>query len=1029
MFVDLVGSTALSARLDPEDMREIIGAYHRCCAEQITKAGGFVAKYMGDGVLAYFGYPQAHEDDAERAVRASLALIEAVPKLRAHHDAGLQLRVGVATGLVVVGDLIGEGVAQEHGVVGDTSNLAARLQALAEPGQVVISQGTRRLTGGVFEYRDLGKVALKGLVDPAHAWQVLRVSPVESRFEAQHGASLTPLVGREEELELLLRRWQQAKAGSGCGVLISGEPGIGKSRIVQALLERLGAQLHTPVRQFCSPHHQDTALHPTITQLERAAGFRREDTNEQRLEKLEAILAQVTNDLSEAVPLLAQVLSVPTDGRYPALDLTPQRRKEKTFNALIAQLAGLAARQPVVMVYEDAHWIDPTSLELLDLTIDRVQNLPILLIITFRPEFASPWIGRSHVIPLLLNRLPPRQRIEMVAHVTEGKMLPKEVADQIVQRTDGIPLFIEELTKAVVESGELADAGDRYTVARSLSPLTIPTTLHASLLARLDRSAAVREVAQIGSALGRQFSHELISAVATMPQKQLDDGLSNLVSAELIFRRGTPPDAEYTFKHALVQDAAYSTLLRGRRQQLHARVAQTIETQFPEIAAAQPQLMAEHCGEAGSIEKAISYWMSAGQQALSRSTFVEATTRFQKGLGLLVRVLDEARRDQLELELRMALGRALAPAKGYADPAVGANVDRARSLAEQLRRLELVAPLAYAQFAFHVTRAEHKLALASAEQVERVGEAQKDDAVRLLGTYVRGFVWHFRGEFTSACGLFERCQELKASPHRALYATMTAEDPYAVMLATHAASMAFLGCRDKARTCANEALAEARRLEHAHTLALVLCWNCWIAWVCGLPDDAKQHAQELAALSDRHDLPLWVAWASLFRGWSLAALGQPQEGIVLLKQGLAAHRATGALISTAFALVMLADAQRRGGQQVEALERLGEATEIVRQTDERYAEAELFRLRGELLRGKGERGEAELSYVRAIDVARKQSAKTFELRAGVSLARLWRDQAKRSEARDLLAPIYGWFSEGFDTPDLKEAKALLEELS
>jgi class 3 adenylate cyclase len=540
MFCDLVGSTALSARLDPEDLRALIGAYHRCCASIIERGGGFVAKYMGDGVLAYFGYPRADEHDAERAVRAGLALVESVAGLDAAAGASLQVRVGLATGLVVVGDLIGVGAAQEQAVVGEAPNLAARLQALAEPGTVVIGPSTRGLTGGLFDYEDLRAVEIKGFAAPVEATRVLRESAVEGRFAALRTAG-TPLVGRDEELALLQRRWQKAKGGEGSVAMVSGEPGIGKSRLAQTLLEGLSGEPHTRLRLFCSPHHQDHALYPTITQLERAAGFRREDTATQRLDKLEAVLAQATNDLGEAAPLISALLSLPTGERYPPLDLTPQKQKEKTLQALVGQVEGLAARQPVLMLFEDAHWSDPTSLELLDLIIDRLSKIQVLLIITFRPEFAPPWIGRPQVSVISLNRLPPRQRAEMIAGVTGGKALPREIADQIIDRTDGVPLFVEELTKAVVESGMLTDVGDRYTAAGPLAPLTIPASFHASLLARLDRLAPVREVAQIGAALGRQFSHELIAAVATLPGPQLDDALTQLVGAELIYRRGTRP--------------------------------------------------------------------------------------------------------------------------------------------------------------------------------------------------------------------------------------------------------------------------------------------------------------------------------------------------------------------------------------------------------------------------------------------------------------------------------------------------------
>jgi class 3 adenylate cyclase/predicted ATPase len=1026
MFVDLVGSTALSARLDPEDMREIIGAYHRCCAEQINKAGGFVAKYMGDGVLAYFGYPQAHEDDAERAVRAGLSLTEAVSKLRTEHDAALQVRIGVATGLVVVGDLIGEGDAQERGVVGETPNLAARLQALAEPGQVVISNGTRRLSGGMFEYHDLGKVSLKGLAEPVQAWQVLGASTVESRFEAQHGAALTPLVGREEELELLLRRWHQAKAGDGRVVLISGEPGIGKSRLTQTLMERLSNEPHTRLRYFCSPHHQDSSFYPSIAQLERAAGFRREDTDEERLSKLEAVLAQGTNDLTEAVPLLAELLSIPTGDRYPPLNLSPQKRKEKTLRAQLTQVEGLAARQPVLMVFEDIHWSDPTTREVLDLLIDRIPGLRVLLILTFRPEFAPPWVGRPQVTLLSLNRLPRRQRAEMIAHVSGGKPLPKEIADQIIDRTDGVPLFVEELTKTLIESGVLTDTGDHFTVTGPVGPLAIPTSLHASLLARLDHLAPAREVAQIGAALGRQFSHELISAVAPKPQKQLDDALAQLVSAELVFCRGTPPDAEYTFKHALVQDAAYSTLLRGRRQQLHARIAETLERQFPQIVATEPALLAQHCAEAALSEKAVDYRLRAGQQAVARSAMAEAVAQFQKGLNLLASLPESPSRAQQELDLRMALGRALFAAKGYGAPGVGETFARARALAEQLDRSDYLVPLLYGQWLFHAVRSELRLALSFAERIAEIGKAQDDVALLLLGHLIHGITRWDLGDFVAARALFERSHRLDNPAHRAVYAEIAMADPHAQMLRFLALTLTCLGYIDQGRARLDEALRDARQRGHVYTLAFVLSWE---AWFDRLPQEAQRYADEAVALSTEQGFPVLLAHGMVLRGWALTALGQAREGLDLITKGLSMYRTTGAVLHTPSMLTTVSEAYARLGQPVEGLKYLAEAAQIIETTGERQTEAEVHRLRGDLLIATGDRPAAEQSYHEALAVARRQSAKLWELRASTSLARLWRDQGKRTEARDLLAPIYNWFTEGFDTPDLKEAKALLEELA
>jgi predicted ATPase len=812
-------------------------------------------------------------------------------------------------------------------------------------------------------------------------------------------------------------------------VAISGEPGIGKSRIAQTIVERLSGEPLTRLSYFCSPHHQDSALYPSITQLERAAGFRRDDTDEQRLDKLEAMLAQGTNDLSGAAPLLAVLLSIPAGDRYPPLNLTPQKQKEKTLKALLAQVEGLAARQPVLMVYEDVHWSDPTTRESLDLLIDRVPTLRALVIITFRPEFMPPWVGRSHVTLLSLNRLTPRRRAEMIMQVTGGKALPKEIADQIINRTDGVPLFIEELTKAVVESGVLTDTGDRYTMVEALPPLAIPTSLNASLLARLDRFAPTREIVQIAAALGRQFSHELISAVATMPKQQLDKALAQLVHAELIFQRGTPPDAEYTFKHALVQEAAYGTLLRSPRHQLHARIAATLEDQFPEIVLAQPALLAQHCAEAGLVKQAVDYWLKAGQQAVARSAMTEAVAQLHKGLDLLATLPNSRWRRQQELDLLLALGRALIAAKGYAAPAVGEAHARAELLAEQLDRSDCLGSLLYRQWAFHLIRSELGPALSLAERIERIGHARVGVAPQSLGQLAHGLTRFHLGEFVAARALLERCHGLSDPAHRAIYAAVTTVDPHVLMLVFLAWTLTYLGYIDQRCSRINEALTEARQLGHAYTLGFVLSGAAFIeSDVTGSPHEEQRYAEEMLDLANEHGFPFWLAWGHVHRGWSLTALGQAQEGLTLIANGLAMYRATGAVQFTPWILMRLAEAHARLGQQIEGLNCLTEAAQIIEATDERHDEAELHRLRGDLLNAAGDRPAAEQSYHQALAVAERQSAKLFELQAATSLARFWRDQGKRTEARDLLAPVYGWFTEGFDTPVLQEAKALIDQL-
>ncbi len=704
MFCDLVGSTALSTQFDPEDLREIIAAYHRTVGQIIAQADGFVSRYMGDGVLAYFGYPQAHEDDAERAVRAGLGAIDAVSRLDVK-SVKLQTRVGIATGLVIVGDLIGEGSAQEQSVVGETPNLAARLQALAQPNTMVIAPGTRRLVGDLFEYCDLGAVELKGIAEPVRVWQVLRQSIIASRFEALRGSALSPLVGRDEELDLLLRRWDRAKAGDGQVVLISGEAGLGKSRIAAALAERLHAEPRLRLRYFCSPYHQDSALYPFVDQLGRAAGFTRDDLAASKLEKLEALLARAAPP-DEDVAFVADLMSLPASARHPPPTLSPQRKKERTLGALIRLLERMAAQQPVVMVFEDAHWIDPTSRELLDLVVDRVRNLPVLLVVTFRPEFQPPWIGQPQVTMLALNRLDRRDRTALVAQIAGGKALPGEVIDQIADRTDGVPLFVEELTRSILESGLLREENGRYVLDRALPPFAIPTTLHDSLMARLDRLAAVRLVAQTGAAIGREFPYTLLRAVSRLPEDELDAALARLVASELVSQRGTPPESIYTFKHALVQDAAHGSLLRSSRQQLHAQIAEALEAQSPAITESQPELLAQHYAEAGLVEKSVAYWARAGQRSVARSAMAEAAAQFHKGLDLLALLPDSRESQRQELEFRSSLGAVMLAIKGFGAPETGEAYARARELWERLGSPAEFLQIPFGQSFFHVYRGE-----------------------------------------------------------------------------------------------------------------------------------------------------------------------------------------------------------------------------------------------------------------------------------------------------------------------------------
>jgi class 3 adenylate cyclase/predicted ATPase len=1033
MFCDLVDSTKLSSQLDPEDYRDVVRAYQKVCSEVIQHYEGHVAQLLGDGLLVYFGYPQAHEDDAQRAIRTGLGIVEAIGALntRLERDKGIRLavRLGIHTGLVVVGEM-GAG-RQEQLALGEVPNVASRIQGLAAPDTVVISSSTYRLIQGYFECQEFGAQTLRGVSQPIAVYRVLQESGAQSRLDVASTRGLTPLVGREPDVALLLERWEHAKAGHGQVVLLSGEGGIGKSRLVQVVKEHVAHEPHTRWECRSSPYYQNTALHPLLDFFQRALHWQQDGSLAEKLDTLEQELRQYRLPLTETMPLFAPLLalSVPED-RYPHLALSPQRLRQKTLESIIAMLLERAEREPVLFILEDLHWTDPTTLEFLGLLVEQVPTAALSMLLTCRPEFQPSWSHRSYLTEITVNRLSRQQIARVAEYVAGGKTLPPELLQQTVAKTDGVPLFVEEMTKAILESGHLKEVDGHYELVGSLSTLTIPATLQDSLMARLDRLVTAKAVAQYAAVIGRQFAYDVLATVSQLDEAILQRELGRLVDAEIVYQRGLPPQATYVFKHALIQDAAYASLLKSTRQHYHQRIAQVLEEQFPETVAGQPELLAHHYTEASLTEKAVPYWHHAGQKAIERSAHVEAIAHLRQGLALLQTLPETPQRLQREVDMLITLGASLIAVKGFAAREVGETYTYARQLCEHLEDPYQRFPVLRGLWHYAIVRAELRTAHALGEQLLSLAQHTQDTAMLVAAHAALGRTLFFLGMYASAhthltqgIALYDRQQ------HRAS-AFLYGEDAGVVCHSFTAWALWRLGYPAQGLVQTDKAVTLAQQSAHPFSLSFVLSNAAQFHQLRREVRAVQEHSDATITLATDQGFPFWLAIGSTLRGWALAQQGQVQEGIEQLTQGLSAFRATGAESTRSHYLALLAEAHSVSEQPEAGLTALAEALTVVDKTGARFHEPELYRLKGELLlqQNSANQAEAETCFHQAIRIAQSQQAKSWELRASTSLARLWQQQGKRQEAHDLLAPVYSWFTEGFDTADLKDAKALLEEL-
>jgi class 3 adenylate cyclase/predicted ATPase len=1015
LLCDLVGSTALSARLDPEDLRLILKEFQRCCADALHRYEGHIARFMGDGVLAYFGFPTAHEDDAERAIRAALELVDSVPGLAIPTAEKLEVRIGIASGLVVVGDLVGDGSAREFALVGDAPNLAARLQALAEPNQILVAPHTRQLLGKLFEFTDLGELNIKGFERPIQVWRVLSPSPVSSRFEAHQSSQLTPLIGRQAEVTLLHKLYSKAKHGKGQVVLISGEPGIGKSRLIMALRDRLANERYGFLSFQCSSYHTSSALYPVIHHLESAAGITYNASPTAKLDKLEGLVSRYTEQAKSILPLFAALLSIPTKVRYAPLELTPEQLRKQTLSAILALMQASAERQPVILVFEDVHWADATSLDLLARIRDNAKAWRMLVILSHRPDLTLPWAEQPHVTSVTINRLDRVQVSSMVESIIEGEVLPRAVIDQILAKTDGVPLFVEEMTKAVLESA-IGTSNEGRSDAQVA--LMVPNTLHDSLMARLDQLAPVKTVAQIAAVIGREFSVELLRTVAPFGEEEVEAAIDRLLASGLVFRSGHVTDQSFAFKHALVRDEAYASLLHDQRRKLHGRIAESLCREFPEIAEAAPEIIAQHYAQAGNPKLAIDYWGKAGRQASARSAFVEASTHLQMALKLLVELPAGMERDNLEVQLQQSLGSAFAAAKGFGAPETIQAYKRALDLCTNFEGSQKFTVL-NGIIAFHVVRGEFEQSRTLAEELLVQARQQNDSTPSLIGHRALGMSLFLIGELAAARDHLRNSLELYDAACHGSLAPIFSQTYLAL-------ASVLLGDIDAGFVHGRDAVDLAERLRHPHSICNALAFLTGAHVLCGDAEAAYPVADRTISLASEYGFPLWLAGGQMLRGWARCNLGDVEQGLLEIRRGIKALEATGALIWVQFARYLLAQVLAKAEQRIDAMKLVDQILMTVGGTSGRWYEAELHRLKGDVLvGGDASTAAAEVCYQTAIAVAARQGARLWQLRATNAIASLWRAQGRFPEVHACLAPLYASFNQQAASADLRQAKALL----